>query len=103
MIFFNTFTFSFSQESDLPVTYYSERKITCQVLRLSFALSVFNAEVIQDCLEIILHQQTGITEVTGKSVPFFQAAVIEQLMPVVDDKWDNPESKNADLTEISCR
>ena len=34
MIFFNTFTFSFSQESDLPVTYYSERKVTCQVLRL---------------------------------------------------------------------
>ena len=103
MIFFNTFTFSFSQESDLPVTHYSERKVTCQVLRLSFALSVFNAEVIQDCLEIILHQQTGITEVTGKSVPFFQAAVIEQLMPVIDDKWDNSESKNADLTEISCR
>ena len=103
MIFFNTFTFSFSQESDLPVTYYSERKVTCQVLRLLSALSVFNAEVIQDCLEIILHQQTGITEVTGKSVPFFQAAVIEQLMPVIDDKWDNPESKNADLTEISCR
>ena len=54
---------------------------------------VFNTEVIQDCLEIILHQQTGITEVTGESIPFFQAAIIEHLVPVIDDKWDNPESK----------
>ena len=62
------------------------------LLRLSL-FSVFNVEVIQDCLEIILHQQTGITEITRECIPFFQAAVIEQLVPVINDKWDDPESE----------
>ena len=48
MIFFNTFTFSFSQESDLPVTYYSERKVTCQVLRL-LLITLLSARSKEEC------------------------------------------------------
>ena len=53
-----------------------------------YLFPVFNAEVIQNCLEIILHQQTGVTEVTREFVPLFQTTIIEHLVPVIDDERD---------------
>ena len=51
---------------------------------------VLDPKVVQDRLEIVLHQQAGITQITGHFVPLFQTAIVEHFMPVIDDKGDDP-------------
>ena len=58
-------------------------------MRLSLFL-IFDAEIIHNRFEIVLHQQASISEIPGEFIPFFQAAIIKHLMLVVDDKRDNP-------------
>ena len=53
----------------------------------------FDPKIVQDCLEVILHQQAGVSQITGHFVPLFQPAVIKIFMPVVDDEGDDPETK----------
>ena len=54
---------------------------------------VFDPKVVQDRLEIVLHQQAGIAQITGHFVPLFQTAIVKHFMPVVDDEGDDPETK----------
>ena len=52
---------------------------------------IFDLKIVQYSLEIILHQQAGITQITGHSMPLLQAAIIEHLMAVIDDEGYDPE------------
>ena len=54
---------------------------------------VFDSKIVQHGLEIILHQQAGVTQIAGRFAPFFEATVIEHFMPIVDDEGDDPEAE----------
>ena len=54
---------------------------------------ILNFEVIQYSLEIILHQQAGITQTSGHFMPLLQAAIIEHLMALIYDEGYDPEAQ----------
>ena len=50
---------------------------------------IWNSEIIQICLELILCSQAGVAEIAPLVLPFLQAAIVIQLKFLVDDERHN--------------
>ena len=48
-----------------------------------------NSKIVQIGLKSILGSEAGIHKIPFLTIPFFEAAVVEQFQVILDDKWHN--------------